>query len=123
MTGEAWDRDLGRPIAHTALADGTPVYKPDGERIGVVDHVLADEPHDIFHGVVVHTLPLPGRHLYADADQLAALHERGVVLAVGQEALREPREPERPRVRSDGSVVESPLEARLRRAWDWLTNR
>ncbi|GAA1270345.1 hypothetical protein GCM10009609_36780 [Pseudonocardia aurantiaca] len=45
------------------------------------------------------------------------------MLAVGREALREPPEPERPRVRSDGSVVESPLEARLRRAWDRLTNR
>jgi hypothetical protein len=123
MRGDAADRDLGRPVAYTALVDGTPVYDPDGERIGVVECVLADERHDIFHGIVLHTVPLPGRHLYADADQIVALHERGVVLAAGREALHEPREPERRRVRPDGSAVESPLEARLRRAWDWLTNR
>jgi hypothetical protein len=123
MTAESGDLDLGRPVAYLVLADGTPVYEPGGERIGVVDHLLADEHHDIFHGIVVHTVPLPGRHLFADADQIAGLYERGVVLAVGRDALHEPREPERTRVHPDGSSVESPLEARLRHVWDWLTNR
>jgi hypothetical protein len=124
VTAEAREPDLGRPVAYLVLAEGTPVYEPGGERIGVVDHVLADELEDIFHGIVVHTHPLPGRHLYADADQIAGLYERGVVLAVGRDALHEPKEPERPRVRADGTVVaESPLEARLRRVWDWFTNR
>ena len=124
MAAEADRLDLGRPIAYLVLAEGTAVYDRDGERIGVVDHVLADDREDIFHGIVVHTVPLPGEHRYADADQVAALHERGVLLAVGREALHEPREPRPARVTTAGSVpAESPLEARLRRVWDWITNR
>ncbi|NMH96992.1 PRC-barrel domain containing protein [Pseudonocardia acidicola] len=116
--------DLGRPIAYLALAEGTAVYDRDGQRIGVVDHVLADVPMDIFEGVIVHTEPLPGNHRYADADQIAGLYERGVLLAVRRDDLHEPREPSRPRVAVDGSIpAESPLEARLRRVWDWITAR
>jgi hypothetical protein len=116
--------DLGRPIAYLVLAEGTAVYDADGQRIGVVEHVLADDREDIFHGVVVHTHPLPGEHRYADADQIAAIHQRGVLLSVGREALHEPREPRPRRAASDGSVpVETPLEARLRRVWDWITSR
>jgi hypothetical protein len=115
--------DLGPPIAYTVLEEGTPVYDRNGERIGVVDHVLADMQLDIFEGVTVHTLPLPGRHLFADVEQIAELHERGVLLAVERDQLHEP--PDRsPGNRTDGDDrVESPLEARLRRAWDRLAGR
>jgi hypothetical protein len=115
--------DLGPPIAYTVLADGTPVYDRNGEHIGVVDHVLADMQLDIFEGVVVHTLPLPGRHLFADVDQIDELHEGGLVLSVGRDDLHEPPD-ESARKRTDGDDrVESPLEARLRRAWDWIAGR
>jgi hypothetical protein len=118
---------LGRPIAYLALAEGAPVLDAHGERIGVVEDVIADERADIFHGVVVHTRPLPGRHLYADADQIAGLYERGVLLAVGADALGPPPEPPRPAYRPDESLLtstaESPLEAALRRLWDWITRR
>ena len=86
--------DLGPPIAYTVLEEGTPVYDRNGKRIGVVDHVLADMQLDIFEGVIVHTLPLPGRHLFADVEQIAELHERGVLLSVERDDLHEP--PERP---------------------------
>jgi uncharacterized protein YrrD len=112
--------EIGRPIAYLALEEGTPVYDRDGDRIGVVEHVLADEPVDIFHGLIIHTLPLPGRHLFADADQVAELHERGVLLSVDQSQLHEPRQPSTLAKPDDGSV-ENPLQARLRRAWDWLS--
>ncbi|MDT4946193.1 MAG: hypothetical protein QOH14_2926 [Pseudonocardiales bacterium] len=56
-------QDLGPPVAYLALADGTPVFDRDGRRVGVVEHVLADLDLDIFHGLIVHTTPLPGRHL------------------------------------------------------------
>ncbi|HEY0449171.1 PRC-barrel domain containing protein [Actinophytocola sp.] len=116
--------DLGRPIAYTVLREGTPVHDPAGARVGVVEHVVADDVADIFEGLVVHTVPLPGRHLFADADQIAALHERGVLLAVPREELHDP-DPARPRPEREDEPeeepVESPLEARLRRAWDWLT--
>jgi uncharacterized protein YrrD len=115
--------DLGPPIAYTVLEEGAPVYDRNGERIGVVDQVLADMQLDIFEGVIVHTLPLPGRHLFADVDQIAELHERGVVLSVGRDELHEPPDQSAQRKRDDDERVESPLEARLRRAWDWIAGR
>ncbi len=113
-------QDLGPPVAYLALKEGTPVYDRHGERIGAVEHVLADEPMDIFHGLIVHTTPLPGRHLFADADQIADLRERGVLLAVGREELHDPSEQRPARGASDDTPVDGPLQARLRRAWDWL---
>jgi hypothetical protein len=112
-------QDLGPPVAYLALTDGTPVFDRNDQRVGVVEHVLADPDLDIFHGLIVHTEPLPGRHLYADADQIADMRERGVVLAVEQGDLHEPSEPStRPSGEGDEDV---PLEARLRRAWDWIS--
>lgn len=93
-----------------------PVYDRDGNRVGVVEHVMAEG--GIFEGVIVHTYPLPGRHLYADATQIAHLCERGVLLSVGGEELHDPRR-ESARRRRNGPA--STLEARLRRAFDWLT--
>ena len=114
--------DLGPPIAYTGLEEGTPVYDRNGERIGVVDEVMADMQLDIFEGVIVHTRPLPGGHLFADVEQIAELHERGVLLAVERDELHEPPD-EPPGKRSDDERAESPLEARLRRAWDWISGR
>ena len=114
--------DLGPPIAYTVLQEGTPVYDRNGECIGVVDQVMADMQLDIFEGVIVHTRPLAGRHLFADVEQIAELRERGVLLAVGRDELHEPPG-DATRKRRDGDRVETPLEARLRRAWDRLTGR
>lgn len=108
--------DLGAPIAYLALSDGTPVYDAKGERIGVVEHVM--EFGGIFEGLIIHTHPLPGRHLYAGVEQIAEIRERGVLLCVDRDELREPR-----RERPPSDRPESLLEARLRRAWDWLTDR
>jgi uncharacterized protein YrrD len=114
--------DLGPPVAYIALEEGTPVYDRNGKRIGVVDHVLADMQLDVFEGVIVHT-PLPGRHLVADVDQIAALHERGVLLSVERDDLHEPPDESAQRKRDKDEQVESPLEERLRRAWDWVSGR
>ena len=111
--------DLGAPVAHLALRDGVPVYDREGRRVGVVDRVMTEEPAGIFEGIVIHTLPLPGRHLYAGHEQIAELRERGVVLAVDAGELSEAT-PRRRRGRGVREAPESPLEARLRRAWDWL---
>jgi uncharacterized protein YrrD len=112
-------QDLGTPVAYSALTDGTPVYDRNARRVGVVEHVLADLDLDIFHGLIIHTKPLPGRHLYADADQIAELHERGVVLAVDEGDLHEPSASStRPLARGR---EETPVEARVRRAWDWIS--
>lgn len=106
--------ELGAPIAYLALRDGTWVYDAKGRRVGVVEHVM--EFGGIFEGLIIHTHPLPGRHLYADVDHIAEIREHGVLLSVDREELQEPR-PDRP----PSDRPESLLEARLRRAWDWLT--
>lgn len=111
--------DLGPPISYLVLDEGTPVYDAAGERIGVVEHVLAELDLDIFHGLVVHTRPLPGRHLFCDAGQVAELHEHGVLLTGGRDDLREPRTAPAARVHGAG---DDPLQARLRRAWDWINS-
>lgn len=79
---------------------------------------------DIFEGLVVHDLPLPGRHLFADPDQIGKLHERGVLLPVGRDKLREHREHSSPkRGRTARPVSEGRLHALLRCAWDWISMR
>jgi hypothetical protein len=111
--------DFGEPIAYPVLREGTSVYDRSGDQIGVVEHVLADEPTAIFHGLIVHTLPLPGRHLFAAADQVAELRERAVLLSAGLHDLHEPSAGGSAE-RADGAPVDAPLQAALRRAWDWL---
>ena len=112
--------DLGPPIAYTVLEEGTPVYDRDGQRVGVVEDVVADMQLDIFEGVLVHTHPLLGHHLFADVEQIAELHERGVLLSVGRDDLHEPPEEGKG---DRAERTQTPLEARLRRAWDRLTQR
>jgi hypothetical protein len=109
--------ELGAPIAYLALKEGTPVYDAKWNRVGVVEHIM--EYAGIFEGLIVHTHPLPGRHLYAGVDQIAEIRESGVLLAVGRDELTEPTAPRR----DAGDRPESLLEARLRRAWDWISGR
>ncbi|MCW3065065.1 MAG: hypothetical protein JWN32_2237 [Solirubrobacterales bacterium] len=109
--------ELGDQVAFLALDEGTPVYERDGDRIGVVEHVMVAE--GIFEGIVIHTHPLPGRHLYAAPDQIAEIRERGVVLAVERSDLHDPSDRAGRRQGGPGSS----LEAALRRAWDWLTEQ
>ena len=114
--------DLGRPVSYLALAEGTPVFGADGDEVGHVAHVLADEEQDIFDGIVIaHGV---GHHSFADAEQVAAIHEHGVTLtitAAEAEALPEPGE--NPAVMHDDASEPdaSPLADKLRRAWDLLS--
>jgi hypothetical protein len=112
--------DLGPLVSYLVLREGTPVFDQRGRRIGVVEEVLGDMQLDIFEGLVVHTEPLPGRHLLAGADQVGELRERGVLLSVERDALR----PYRESSRSDGEgPADGRLHALLRRAWDRLSTR
>ena len=70
----------------------------------------------------MHTLPLPGRHLFADRNQIAALHERGVLLSVDRDELHDPSQ-KSTRQTNPSNPVDSPLQARLRRAWDWISGQ
>jgi hypothetical protein len=114
--------DLGAPVSYLALEEGTAVLTADGEQLGHVAHVLADEETDIFDGIVIaHGL---GRHTFADAEQVREIHERGVVLTLTtaeSEALPEPTE--NPAVMEDdpSEPEGSRLGNKLRRAWDLLS--
>jgi hypothetical protein len=69
--------DEGLPIAYEVLDKGVPVYAAGGEQVGTVDHVVAAEHEDIFHGIVIragHT------RRFVAADQVASIHEHGVDL-------------------------------------------
>jgi hypothetical protein len=75
--------DEGLPIAYEVLEPGVPVYASGGEQVGIVAHVVAAPEVDIFHGIV-----LNGEHgaRFVAADQVAALHERGVDLRIDRAA-------------------------------------
>lgn len=76
--------DEGAPIAYQVLDEGVGVYASDGSPVGSVDHVVAAPAEDIFHGLVIRTGT--GRKFVA-ADQVAALHERGVDLRIEAEEV------------------------------------
>jgi len=71
--------DAGLPIAYEVLDDGVPVYAKGGEVVGTVDHVVAAPAEDIFHGIVMTT---DSGKRFVPADDVAALHERGVDLRI-----------------------------------------
>lgn len=101
-----------------ALREGTPVYDARDKRVGVVEEVLADHQAGIFEGLLIHTLPLPGRHVVADIDQISALHEAGVVLSVERRVLRQARDRARGPSENAEGMLERPLQAKLRHLWD-----
>jgi uncharacterized protein YrrD len=105
------------------LAAGVPVYSSDGERLGEVEHVLAEPEKDIFDGIVFDASPLPGGHRFVDAPEVERIHEQGVVLALdAASAERLPEPGPNPATMSTGpdDTVEGELERKLRRAWDLI---
>src|SRR5262245_57879124 len=85
--------DLGQPTSFLVCPPGVPVYSSDGERIGGVEHVLADTDADIFDGIVIDRSVLPGGHRFVDASQVDRIYERGVVLKIDAAAARSLPEP------------------------------
>jgi hypothetical protein len=102
--------DLGAPGSYLTLAAGVPVISSDGERLGEVEHVLAESDKDIFDGVVFDASPLPGGHRFVDAAEVDEIYENGVVLTIDAAAARQLPEP-----------GPSDLERKLRRAWDLIS--
>jgi hypothetical protein len=116
--------DLGAPISYLALDKGAPVYSSDGKELGRVEHVLAEPEEDIFDGFVIDTSVLPGGHRFVDAPEVAAIHERGVVLKLDAAAAGQLPEPSaNPGVlEADGDdAPPSPLQQKLSRAWDLIS--
>src|SRR3954452_19404832 len=109
--------DLGEPTSYLMLNEGTAVLSCDGERIGTVAHVLADANVDIFDGLVIDT---PDGHRFADAPEVAAVHERGVTLKLDAgQAGRLPPPHANPATleTGPGDTVPEHLHDKLKRAW------
>jgi hypothetical protein len=116
--------DLGDPSSYLVLADGTPVLSSDGRRVGTVAHVLADADADVFDGLVL--AMDGGGHRFADASQVEAIHERGVVLRLdAAAAARLPEPAENPAAMSADPADTTPdgLDDKLRRAWDYISGK
>jgi uncharacterized protein YrrD len=116
--------DLGNPASYLVLADGTPVLSSDGHELGTVEHVLADADADVFDGVIVDMRAGPGGHRFADADQVEAIYEHGVVLSLDAGAagrLPEPSENPATLAADPGDTTPDGLDDKLRRAWDYLS--
>jgi hypothetical protein len=116
--------DLGSPISYEVLATGVPVYSSDGAKVGEVSHVLAAEDVDVFDGIVIREHVGRGGHRFADANVVAEVHERGVVLSLDQVACERLPEPSaNPAVMGvdPGDPEPGPLSTKLRRAWDLLS--
>ena len=116
--------DLGQPASYLTLEPGVAVYSSDGQKLGEVEHVLADPEVDVFDGFVIDTSVLPGGHRFVDAPEVGAIHERGVVLkldAAAAEQLPEPSaNPGALEARPD-DLAPGGLEDKLRRAWDRIS--
>ena len=63
--------------------------RPTGSEVGIVEHVLAVADADVFDGVIVDMRAGPGGHRFADAAQVEAIYERGVVLDHRREAAEQ----------------------------------
>jgi hypothetical protein len=117
--------DLGAPGSYLTLAAGIPVYSSDRQRLGDVEHVLAEPEKDIFDGIVFDASPLPGGHRFVDAPDVDEIYERGVVLkldaASAAERLHRPDANPATMAASPDDVTEGELERKLRRAWDMIS--
>ena len=119
--------DLGEPSSYLTLGKGAAVYSSDGEKVGEVEHVLADPDSDIFDGVVLDTSVLPGGHRFVDADQVEEVFDRGVMLKIDRRAadgLPEPSaNPATMEVTADDVAEEDEgaLKRKLRRAWQLIS--
>jgi hypothetical protein len=85
--------DDARRISYQALRKGVPVRASGGEEIGTVEHVLEVPELDVFDGIVLRTAD--GLR-FADADQVADITDRYVMLnlpATGAERLGRPQAP------------------------------
>ncbi|HEY1286584.1 MAG TPA: PRC-barrel domain-containing protein [Solirubrobacterales bacterium] len=118
--------DLGPPSSYLTLAKGASVYSSDGERLGEVEHVLADPEIDVFDGFVIDTSILPGGRRFVDASQVDEVYERGVVLNLDAAAAeRLPKPSENPAALEAGPDDMGPegLDDKLRRAWDLISGK
>jgi hypothetical protein len=116
----------GNPISYMVLEPGTDCVSSDGQRVGKVEHVLADEDADIFDGLVVDVESGPGGLHFVDAPEVDEIYERAVVLSIpAADVERLPKPGPSPAVMEHHGAEDSEgaLEAKLRRAWDRISGK
>jgi hypothetical protein len=119
--------DLGAPASYLTLEPGAPVFSSDGEKVGEVEHLLAEPGADVFDGIIIDASPLPGGHRFVDAPEVDRIYERGVVLGLDSAAAKRLPEPSANpsalRATPDDVPADQSeeLAAKLRRAWDWIS--
>jgi sporulation protein YlmC with PRC-barrel domain len=116
--------DYGEPASYLTLKKGDDVVSSDGEKVGTVEHVLADEEEDVFDGIVIDTQTGPGGIHFVDAPQVKECFERAVELSIpASEVTGLPKPTPNPAVMENHGVedTESPLKAKLHRAWDLIS--
>jgi hypothetical protein len=84
-----------RRISYQALPKGVPVRASGGEKVGTVEHVLEVPELDVFDGIVVRT---EAGLRFADADQVADITDRYVVLDMPVEDAERLGRPQGPAV-------------------------
>ena len=85
--------DHGHRISYQALKRGTDVFSAEGERLGVVQRVVADVKTHIFRDLVIDTKLGPGGLRVVHPADVDDIFERGVVLTLSAaevEALPKP---------------------------------
>ena len=115
----------GEPTSFLEAPTGIDVISSDGETVGTLKHILADEPSSIFDGIVIDA---PGAgHRFVDAPEVAEFYEQAVVLTIPASAIASLPEPSAsPAVMTENpgdDDADSPLTSKLRRAWDLISGR
>jgi uncharacterized protein YrrD len=114
--------DLGEPSSYEALSPGTPVYSSDEQQIGKVSHVLADEGEDVFDGIVIGEHIFGEEHRFADADDVQAIFEYGVILKLDRaECAGLPKPTANPAVMHVDPGEREVHHRKLQRAWDLIS--
>ena len=118
--------DYGQPTSYLDIDEGVDVITADGQVLGVLAHVLADEQSDIFDGIVVDTSAGPGGYRFVDAPEVADFFEQAVILTLTSAEAEHLHQPsENPAIMQHGGEedAEGPLAQKLRRAWDLISGR
>jgi sporulation protein YlmC with PRC-barrel domain len=116
--------DFGEPTSYLAVEEGCDVVSSDGEKVGTVQHVLADEEEDVFDGIVIDTQLGPGGLHFVDAPQVSECFEHAIQLSIpASQVTKLPKPTANPAVMEHHGVEdsESSLQAKLRRAWDLIS--
>ena len=83
------DQASSTPVSWRALRVGADVISSDGARVGAVQATRADQPSNIFEGVVIDVRLGPGGLRFVDSSQIAVIYEDRVVLTVAQGCIND----------------------------------